>query len=505
MKIICFLFVLLCCSCFDNFLTEEPETGVTNNNYWKDEKDVEAAVNGMYQGFRQNHGFLVTMRHRDRGLPFTTLGSWTNPSNNDLALSWDKYDPSITWDNEYRIVVSANLVLDNIGRAKLADDRYNFYLGQALGIRAYIYFYILKNWGDAPLILASEDVGMKARDPWQKIAKQCIADLKRAAAILPKAVELKDIDGNEVKSKQVVSRGTCQAILAHLYAWEASLNNEADLNRTAILYCDSVISDGSYGLVSSMNEVCEVVIRGNSKEGIFECDFDNTEDDYKSSGSFYAGYCQWWPVVPLTTPASSRRGLLISNAAAFAMYPDERDQRREEYFYKLDSMAGVSTSITRGNAYVQKYRHAVPHVSGILQGQIKAYDDNEIIFRLADIILLRAELRAKTGDTAGAISDLDCIRQRAGCLPYNITVDGDLADAIQAERDRELFIEGLATRYFDVVRNGTYRERLRGSFKTLTDEDVRDGALFLPVGYGAFRGNTLMLQTPYWKRNGYAY
>ena len=35
-----FLMVVLSVSCFDDFLTEEPETLVTNNNFWQNEKDV---------------------------------------------------------------------------------------------------------------------------------------------------------------------------------------------------------------------------------------------------------------------------------------------------------------------------------------------------------------------------------------------------------------------------------------------------------------------------------
>ena len=168
-------------------------------------------------------------------------------------------------------------------------------------------------------------------------------------------------------------------------------------------------------------------------------------------------------------------------------------------------MANEPASVTRGYAYVQKYQHIFKHESGSQVGRIKAYDANEIMSRLADIILLRAELKAKTGDDAGAIKDLNRIRERAGCSPYSASVDGDLAGAIQDERDRELFIEGLAIRYYDIVRNGTFRERLKGKFKTLTDRDVEDGALYFPVANTAFYNNTLMLQTPYWKRNGYAY
>ena len=136
-------------------------------------------------------------------------------------------------------------------------------------------------------------------------------------------------------------------------------------------------------------------------------------------------------------------------------------------------------------------------------GRIKAYEDNEILFRLADIILLRAELKELTGDTQGAIEDLNSVRDRAKAHTYT-TDEGELKKVIALEREKELFLE-YGARYYDIVRNGTFREKLRGKYKTLTDQDVKDGALFLPVGSKAFNDNTLMKQTPYWFRNGYAY
>ena len=94
----------------------------------------------------------------------------------------------------------ANLILDNIDRADLTPEQYNFFRGQALGLRAYVYFYMIQNWGDLPLIVHAEDVGMKSRTPWQEVAGQCISDLKEAAKLLPVANELKDIKGNLVTS-----------------------------------------------------------------------------------------------------------------------------------------------------------------------------------------------------------------------------------------------------------------------------------------------------------------
>lgn len=493
--------LLLNSSC-DNFLTQEPETKVTNLNFWKNETDVESAVYGMHRLFREVFGHVIVI-YRDRGLPFDYMNSPFGPaSKNDLDAAYSTNDPTISWGNEYKVIAQANLIIDNLHRSSLPENRYRFYLGQAYCIRAYVYFYILKTWGDAPLITGSEDVGMKARTPWQTLADFAINDLKQASEMLPPASALQEANGTVIDSKQIPSQGTAYAILAHLYAWKAALNQEPQLNAEAIQAADQVINSGEYNLAQDPAEVCEKVLLGNSPEGIFELDYRNTAEDLKSSGSYIAGFCQKWPIEPLTTPSTRRRILRINHTTVMEMYPDITDQRRNEYFYKLDSMATVPTSTTQGGAYIQKWRHVIKYSGGSMDGRIQAYEDNEILIRLADILLLRAELYAKTGNTAGAIKDLNTIRRRAGAVEYTAT-EGDLTEAIAQERDRELFLES-GIRYYDIIRNSTYREKLLGNFQTLTDQDVQDGALYLPVDLSAFTNNTLMTQTPYWKRNGFA-
>ena len=63
--------------------------------------------------------------------------------------------------------------------------------------------------------------------------------------------------------------------------------------------------------------------------------------------------------------------------------------------------------------------------------------------------------------------------------------DMGLQYAVFKERQRELYIEGH--RWYDIVRNGMWyinNELYQGDdgkFKTMTLEDVRKGAIFLPV------------------------
>ena len=70
-----FLMVVLSVSCFDDFLTEEPETLVTNNNFWQNEKDVESAVYGMHRWFRWVIGRVDVLEQFSLDLTFDCLHS----------------------------------------------------------------------------------------------------------------------------------------------------------------------------------------------------------------------------------------------------------------------------------------------------------------------------------------------------------------------------------------------------------------------------------------------
>ena len=73
--------------------------------------------------------------------------------------------------------------------------------------------------------------------------------------------------------------------------------------------------------------------------------------------------------------------------------------------------------------------------------------------RLADVILLYAEALNETGNSSGALTELNKIRNRAGL--DNSTASGQAAirQAIADERRLELAFEGQ--RWFDLVRTNT--------------------------------------------------
>lgn len=99
----------------------------------------------------------------------------------------------------------------------------------------------------------------------------------------------------------------------------------------------------------------------------------------------------------------------------------------------------------------------------------------------------------------GAEDDLNYVRNRAHAKIYPADTDTEgLQMAIFREREREMFFDG--ERYYDIVRNGYYNfpGMISETFEKLSEQDVKDGALYVPIMDTEMQRNTLMRQNPYW-------
>lgn len=165
-RILYILIVGLSFSGCSDFLNVEPKNSVTYDNYFKTEKEINTAVQSMHAVFRSAFGSVSARLNRQRALPFDFLANiWDNMRQNNFKDTWYKGSVVLYWGDEYQAIAMANLVIDNIDRAELAEDRYNFYLGQAYAIRAYSYYRIIQLWGDAPIVKGLEDTEPKSREP----------------------------------------------------------------------------------------------------------------------------------------------------------------------------------------------------------------------------------------------------------------------------------------------------------------------------------------------------
>ncbi|NQD72175.1 RagB/SusD family nutrient uptake outer membrane protein, partial [Sphingobacterium shayense] len=130
-----------------------------------------------------------------------------------------------------------------------------------------------------------------------------------------------------------------------------------------------------------------------------------------------------------------------------------------EYFIDKDGKTRtvlIDQKLDNRNGYLKYY---ILKCSG-QEGQPHLW--SPIISRLAEIYLIRAEARAKLGDTDAALADVNVIRKRAGIPEAGLWTSGNLngqtaLDVVIAERQLELAWEGH--RKFDLFRNGETLDR----------------------------------------------
>lgn len=494
LSLIC-LYSLLSCN---DFITEKPETHVNNQNFWKTEQDVATAVYGVQQNFRSIFG-SITIIYRDRGLPFDWVGSlWQKISLNDLRSSWKLTSGNLLWADFYRIISNCNLVIDNIHRANLSEERRNFWETQVQFLKCFTYFYLIRTWGDIPYITNSEDITPHSRLSWLQVADNLRETLKKVVETAPSVNKLIDENGTLITSKQFSGKETAKVLWAQIDCWTAFLGNRQELYEEGIRLITEVIESGCYELLDNPLQVRDIGLLGDSKEGVFELAYKDSPEDIHTIGNTMCMMTQKWPLMPNTNPSTKRTIVRLSYKGFDELYNDPNDERRNVYCYQPDETRNYPQSINQGAVYFQKWAHFVTYQDGINAGKVRGYTGNLIIIRLSKLYLQRAAMRFRTGDISGAKDDLNIIRKRAKVKEYTET-EGDLLKAIVLEQIREHLGEGINDRYFTIVENGFHKEMLLGGFKTLTDDDVKKGALFLPVALGAFTNNPFMRQTEYWK------
>jgi starch-binding outer membrane protein, SusD/RagB family len=485
-----------------------PENSLTYRNGLVAPGDFEAALRGAAQ-------FLMR-EARDVQIAQQIKGEFSDAEDPQFLperfLSPD-FIKEASWTSHYAIIAQANMVLKYVDRAEFSDELKAIYKGQALFYKSLAYFELIRQFGDCILVEDEVDPHPRSKSSWTVVADHAIVLAEQAVSFLPVHNQLTNSDGTAV-NKTAPSRGAANALLAHLCAWKAGCKYFAEnpdydnyiLWRTVEDATSAIIDGGNYSLAADPKTVVNEVLVGNSNESIFETAFRNLWSEMSAVDQtvpyLVARYYHNYPVNPGSTLAD--HGILgITNHAVNKMYPGN-DWRKDAYFYDFVQLSDTSMDhLTNGLAYPYKYREIVEATGGWFGGQMLNFNVDKVWWRLADIILLRAEARMVLGETAAAISDLNTIRMRSGADLYDPSeYNGDLRLAIFREREKELLMEGH--RYYDVIRNGYASTELKGGFQSATAQDFRDGAFFLNLSRTGtpndYDNNPKLEPNKYWAR-----
>ena len=416
-----------------------------------------------------------------RGGDWYDGGLWENMyqhkwSPNDLPL----YN---TWKYLYKVVVLANKSLYIIDKNKnlLTEEQRATYEAEVRAVRALFYYYIMDMYGRVPIVTSYEQPQDEVlQSERSEVFRFIVDELRAVAELLP----------NERSNKMGNYYGRITAPVAHFLLAKLALNAEiyCDDNwtdgvpqngkeifftvdgerlnawQTCIKYCDKLAEVG-YVLEDDYSYNF-AVHNENSNENIFTIPLDK---------NLYAA--QFWYLFRSrhynhggAFGGSSENGTSanISTVLAYGYGTNEVDARFEKNFYagavEVDGKPvmmdngeqleyfplELKLNLT-GSPYVKTAgaRMAKYEVDRTSHSDGRQPDNDIVLFRYADAMLMKAEAKVRNGEDGSL--ELNEVRNRVG-MPYR---EATLANILE-ERLLELVWEGW--RRQDMVRFGMYHK-----------------------------------------------
>lgn len=416
----------------NKWLDLKPQDGITNTEFWKTKEQVQAAVTGIYSsllastsGKPLTETFFLWGELRGDLLSATTAA--TNEEIDIMNANILATNSITNWRNLYQTINYCNTVITFAPKVLSEDqtfsqDALNKAIAEAKTIRALLYFYLVRSFGDVPLKLTAtssdQELQPLPKSSQQDILAQILTDLSEAE---PNAVLTY---GRTDMDKGRVTRYTIYALEADVYLW-------MDRYDDCVAACDKIMNSGKFGLVDETNAnvwFSKLYANGNSNESIFEIQFNN-----QILNSFYNMFML------------NRR--FLSNPLVM------------EELYTVDYVNADNKDFRGDGASVRTTDGAIWKYIGWNNSNARAATESYahwIVYRLADVMLMKAEALNQLGKGADALDLVRKIRTRARALvATEENPDPDdkraIADYILEERAREFAYEGK--RWYDLLRN----------------------------------------------------
>ena len=403
------------------------------------EQGMITMVNGMYQPLQPSY---KNPMQRLTDLASDDGWTWRNELEPDLFIVEASFPFSATiWQQYFRGIGRANVILDNLDEVKdyTSTNQKDYFEGQALFMRAYYYFHLVRLFGGVPIFLnqiGSIDDAQQPRASIQEVYVQIINDLNNAERLLP--TEYTGGAGMETGRPTTYSASALKTLVyLETENWDGVIESSS-----------KVIGTGN--LINYANN-----FNGTSKNGpqsLFEVQFGGTTDALTTSiSSFYAPTSYSGSALILPTDDSfNGGGGGPSSGGSFVQAFEENDTRKDVIMATYDLPNFIDASKPAGSLfYVNKYYNTVNTVGRSTW--------NFPLIRYAEILLAKAEALNEKGYVAEgeAFSLLNEVRENAGLKALtsgDAATREDLSAYIRNERRIELSFECI--RYFDLNRWG---------------------------------------------------
>ncbi|WP_179347705.1 RagB/SusD family nutrient uptake outer membrane protein [Winogradskyella pacifica] len=440
----------------EDYLDLQPISEETSSNAYDTASQIEAALVGAYESFQSSEYYVWDNVLLQDVRSDNCYAGGDNPE----IFQYDYIDIAPThsrlfthWSNLYNAISKANLVIervDGINDPLLTEERRNQIKGEAIFLRSYHYFTLVKLWGGVPLITntitSTEAASVNIpRASIEAVYAQITTDLELAATLLP------DVYGNDASvNKARATAGAAHALAAKAYAQQPSPDYDAVLGHIEAVESSSA----NYTLIPY-----DQLFNGNNynnAESIIEVQYlGGNEGNYGPQ-----------LLLPPSVSGDSWRKFVTPSVDLINTFDAEGDTVRKNASVLFESVQWVDEFWENTQGATIPFSYKWKNASGF------ASADNTYLIRYGDIVLLKAEALNETNQLQAAINEVNKIRTRVQ-LPDLTNAQSSsqqvLRQSILKERRLELFQEGQ--RWDDLARNNA----LVATMNALVEVDLRTG------------------------------
>lgn len=449
----------------NKFLDVKPKDIVIDKDFFKDFYDADYALRGAYAGLQPlvESMFVTGEMRADLVKPGPGVDTNLLELAEHRVTATNKYT---NWNVYYDLINRANYLIKYIPR--VPNDQINFtednarqYVGEALFLRAFAYFYLVRNFSHIPLVLTPTDsiqnIEYLPPSPENVILDTLEANLTTALTMVKDVILIRQPNLNLAESpdgrRTRGVTGNVNCLLADIYLWR----HKYEPANAAIQKIYNLGKHNLYGSAAAANFFDIFYATDHVSEPIFHINFNYN-------------FRETHPMMMLTSDDPAWGGkYMIAPADNIAGYWDNKLVQSGDTLRLVGDVRGFGAAwvgtrpyyndFNSPNKVIWKYLglgRILPSKLAIMPPIRQPYRSDAIWqgYRFAEVILMKAEALNRMGDKAGAITQVNRIRSRYGAIDViPVTVNStteQIEDYIFKERARELAFEGK--RWFDLLR-----------------------------------------------------
>lgn len=431
------LTVCLAFGACNNILELTPDSELTEVNFFKTADDMDGAVLGIYSNYQARfpRDWTIPEMLSDNTYRTGYFNIGGTDELNNLSITSENPLFASFWQSCYQGIFRANAVIFYIDNpTDYAENQQAQLMGEALFLRALLYFDLVKLYGGVPLVISKlsvEETYDVPRSSEEEVYHQITEDLKQAVDLLPAKTAM---------AKGRTSKEAAVALLAKVYVYLKDWN-------VAKTYLDRV-EEFNFQLVGDFQSLWSLNSEDNS-EVIFSMKYLDGENGHPLSTDFL-------PYFGVTGISSRGNENIFPTWSLYKLYDDE-DTRKDETitpYWKSPNSPAAEPAVWY--PFVSKFAvQHTPDKSGL----------DLPVLRYADIVLLRAEVLYRLNQPDLALVELNRVRERAfgddshSYTMADIATEETFLDKLLLERRLEFAFEN--ERWFDLVRTGRYLTELK--------------------------------------------